>query len=208
MSLSTANSPKLSPVSDTTHKQYKIYSKKDVTYLIHLISCIVRNAWKGTPYKKSTFLQHAQINKQKLSQVSKSKHIEVPATILFWLRRATLATKTSSNLVLPHICKVTTSEGEKFYVTNRADWQKHREATKQSDKSLVVSDHCILQYLRRVHGLDIDAYLKGFPKETLTKQVNPNNRIEVSVGDFTYIIEGNTCVTVLSAGMAPTETVP
>lgn len=200
----------ISPISARTHKDYKSYSINDAEVLLKFIDVLRKRAEAGcnTPYTLPVFLGHAVINQRQIKvlidmAVTNKSEVNIPGNLIFWVYRSCATTNTKCPIELPHICKVKSPLGEKFFVTSRTDWAAHRDATVNLTKSVQISDHAKLQYLTRVLGMNIDELLSNFPTETLkTKgRLLGEGRYEHVVGDFLYIMDKNVCVTILNKSM-------
>lgn len=202
-----------SPISAETHKEFKVYSADSAVHLYQFIDELRKyaKAGKKTPYNSGTFIRHANVNRHTLkaeidAAITSLEDVKISASILFWVYRGCMAMSLQCPVELPHICKIFTNSGEKFYVTSKEDWAAHRDATLNQSNVTTISDHAKLQFLTRVVGLDIDKLLKTFPFEKLkTKgRLLEDGRYEHTVGSFLFIMDGNVCVSVLNKGMIVT----
>lgn len=196
----------VSPVSAATHKTYKTYSRRDAIAMLGLIGQIARTAkfHKKAPYSLRTFLQHADVNHSQMNAIIAyaKTQVHVPATLLFWLYRSCKNLQISCDVELPHICKIASPTGEKFYVTDKTDWLAHRDATTDK-KTIKIREHAKTQFLKRVIGIDVEFLLSHFPTAVLEMEGEalPSGGKAVTHKDHIYIIEDGECVSVLNKGM-------
>lgn len=200
----------ISPVTADTHKDYKVYPINEVNLLIDFIGSLRKAVLSGVkpPYDKTAFVNHTLVNQHHLKvlidmAVTSKTDVKIPGNIIFWLFRGSTATNVSCPVVLPHICKVQAGTKELFLISSRKDWTIHREVMQKQNKNIQVSDHAKLQYLQRVLAMDVDNLLKDFPINDLrgNSRLLSDGRREISVGDFLYIMDENTCVTILNKSM-------
>jgi hypothetical protein len=201
-----------SPVTTETHKQHQPYIVADVIELysfVRMLRTLVKGGRKA-PYIPEVFINHARTNGALLKELinsallTEAEHINIPASIIFWVYRGCTATGEVCPIDLPHICKLPSSKGENFFVTSKDDWMAHRSATCVDFIPAKLSDHTKLKYLARVKGIDIDALLDDFPFSSLEKSKGTelaDGRYEHIIGDYIYVMAGKTCVTILNRGM-------
>ena len=199
-----------SPVSADTHKEYKTYSNGDAIKLNSFIGLLQSKAASGskTPYNTDTFVRHAGANRQEIKRLVSNSllrpephDVDIPASILFWVYRGCAAMDIRCPVEVPHICKLPSPQGEKFFVTTKEDWAAHRAATVPHSNKPQVSDHAKLQYLSRVLGINIESMLSSFPEITGKGEALADGRTAYEIGDFTYIVDNGICVTILSKRM-------
>lgn len=180
-----------SPVSSETHNEYKTYPVAEAVKLLSFINLLKENACTGskTPYYADTFINHAIANRHSLKQLidaallqEEPQEVNVPANMLFWVYRACISMDIDCVLELPHICKLPSPKGEKFFVASKHEWIAHREATYVRGVRLKVSDHAKLGYLSRVMGIDVDASLIDFPFAQILS--GKGNRLEDGTGEI------------------------
>lgn len=199
-----------SRISTETHKTYAAFHLDEMLFLIAFVDevCAKARASGKAPYGLAAFLRHAGQNKFALYR-AKAQHdkdtltAKVPANMLFWMFRAGTVLNVVCPVPLPHVCKVPHEDGEQFFVVSKEEWIQERETAQEKIRPITIADHAKVQYLQRVLGINVDAMLAGFPLGELSN--NPieldDGRKKVTVGDFTYILDGNTCVTVLHKAM-------
>lgn len=205
----------VSPVSAETHKEYHTYIIHHAVELHSFIGILQQVVSKGSksPYTAATFIKHSKINRKTLKSLidtaltNEQSTIRVPATMIFWVYRGCTATGERCPVELPHICKIKTPTGEKFFATSKQDWVAHRASCNVLDKCTKISDHAKLNYLSRVKGVDIDNLLEDFPYALLSDNKGTllsDGRYGYTLGDYVYIMANGTCVTVLNKGMVTT----
>lgn len=201
-----------SPVSHASHNTFKFHSVSQTFALIKHIDAMVALSRKGVPlYSLKTFVGHARQNCNVLRNAianTVADKVKVPASILFWVYRASIHLKTPPPFSLPHICKLQVKGKECFFVTTKEDWVSHRKATpdKGCSHSVALSDHATLKFLTRVLKIDLQPLLAKLPYEQLSGDgtLLDDGRIAIDIDGHQYIMDEGTCITILDKGMLTT----
>lgn len=192
-------------ISAKTHKTYMTVSSEVADSFIATIREYLDNYSSFTLYRKDTFTRHCVSNIDILT-INRDYPVEegecrIPGSLVFWMFRVSGHLNIPPPIQLPHIIKLIENGDEKFYIVSKDEWIEFRNKT-YGDKVSAISDHAKVQYMTRVLGIDVEKLMKSFPFGEFGDEPKAlaDGRSGHLVGDYIYIMDGSTCISVLEKG--------